>query len=256
MKTFFAQISSRHLSIILVIGLVALFLMNETANSGNQETFGYKLGFNFSNVSGMGINHIEQQPANGLIFGVFKLFPIHHSLQIQPEILLTQKGFNRNYDLLAPDGTIHFNEKVRLTYAEMPILVRLPFPTRYAVKPAIFIGPAISLAIKGSVDGEYDASESSLFDGGSYSGNISNKRILDFGIVLGGDVRYPIGSVIMIADVRYTFGFGRMFDDFNDRILPTGSEIPITDYHSGEGGTLRNNAVSISLGLIMGNRSK
>jgi len=143
-----------------MIALTVLVMVSGVASAALLPTFGLKAGMNFSNLN---VDDFESSNRTGFAGGVFVDFasPLLH---IQGEILYTQKGFEQ--------GSLISAEKFdyRSDFIEIPVMLKfgLPIP---AVTPTIYIGPALSFAVKNQVketdDGDWvdvsDSAESSVW---------------------------------------------------------------------------------------------
>ncbi|UZR99961.1 porin family protein [Chondrinema litorale] len=106
----------------------------------NSIGFGLKIGTNYSNVYSTEGEEFKSNPKFGLATGFFATIPIYRNLAIQPEILLSQKGFKAT-------GKV-FNETYELkrttTYIDVPILLMLK-PVEFL---SLLVGPQYSYLIK------------------------------------------------------------------------------------------------------------
>ena len=114
--------------------IVMIALVTVTGNTINaQETdlreklsFGLKLGANYSNVYDSQGEEFQADPKLGFVGGAFLAIPIGKYLGVQPEVLLSQKGFEATGRLL---GTTYKFTRTT-TYIDVPIL--------FAFKPSEF----------------------------------------------------------------------------------------------------------------------
>lgn len=107
---------------------------------GEEISFGFKAGFNHSNVYDSEGEDFNADAKVGLAFGAFFSIPLGKMLGIQPEILFSQKGFQATGTILG--GTYKFTRTTN--YIDVPIL--------FALKPikfiSIFAGPQFSYLMK------------------------------------------------------------------------------------------------------------
>lgn len=89
---------------------------NET---DNREKFqiGLKAGFNYSNVYDAQGEKFDADPKFGLAAGMFMVIPIGKYLGIQPELLISQKGFKANGMVLGG----YYNFTRTTTYLDIPL---------------------------------------------------------------------------------------------------------------------------------------
>ncbi|UCG62067.1 MAG: PorT family protein [Candidatus Zixiibacteriota bacterium] len=202
----------------------------------------------------------------GFQAGGFVAVSMSKYFSIQPELILIKKGVSVEGSAVreapSPDAetlTYILDERISLTYLEIPVLAKLTIPTPGNVRPSVYIGPAFAFNLSGSddvylsvaIESEY----SDIFN--EYEGNpdISNLKGSDVGLVFGGDLRIPSGSINWILDVRYTIGTSKLFDDVNpadipeidDEILPT--ELPIANHLTGTASDAKTRVLSVMLGV-------
>ncbi len=101
---------------------------------------GAKAGLSYSNVYDTDGEKFDADAKLGFTGGVFVAIPIGQLLGIQPEILITQKGFKRDGSILGSS----YSFKRTTTYLEIPLLLQ--------VKPVEIItllaGPQFSYLLK------------------------------------------------------------------------------------------------------------
>ena len=131
----------------IIIALSMFFTLLNTANAQDNETdfrdkltFGLKAGLNFSNVYDSQGEAFKTDPKFGLAAGAFLAIPIGKYLGVQPEILISQKGFHATGMILG--NTYNFTRTT--SYVDIPLL--------FLLKPSEFIsivgGPQYSYLVK------------------------------------------------------------------------------------------------------------
>ncbi len=102
--------------------------------------FGLKGGLNYSNVYDSEGEAFRADPKLGFAGGAFLAIPIGRNFGVQPEVLISQKGFRATGRILG--GTYSFTRTT--TYLDVPLL--------FSIKPVEFItlqvGPQYSYLIK------------------------------------------------------------------------------------------------------------
>jgi hypothetical protein len=102
--------------------------------------FGLKVGVNYANVYSATGEELDTDPKFGLVGGLFLAIPIGKYMGVQPEILLSQKGFHAEGILL---GTTY--EMTRTTtYVDIPLMFQLK-PSEFFTLVA---GPQFSYLIR------------------------------------------------------------------------------------------------------------
>lgn len=166
-----------------MIALTLLVMVSGVASAALLPTFGLKAGMNFSSIN---TSDLESSNRTGFAGGLFVDFasPLIH---IQGEVLYTQKGFEQ--------GTLTSAHKFdyRSDFIEIPVVLKfgLPIP---AVTPSIYIGPALSFAVKNQVK------ES---DNGEWEDVSEYAESSVWSLVMGVDV--TLLDWLMV-DLRYDFG--------------------------------------------------
>lgn len=127
----------------LFLSLINISMAQDSSNeTDNREKlqFGLKGGLNYSNVYDSQGEEFKADAKFGLAAGAFIAIPIGKYLGIQPEVLISQKGFQATGMLIGK--TYNFTRTT--TYLDIPIL--------FALKPSEFItllaGPQYSYLIK------------------------------------------------------------------------------------------------------------
>lgn len=130
---------------ILIISLFLLlantsFAQNNSADNRENIHFGLKAGISYSNVYDAQGDQFNADAKFGFSGGAFVAIPITSLFGIQPEFLLTQKGFKGSGNILG----FPYSFKKTSTFFEIPILL--------AFKPTPFItilaGPQYSFLLK------------------------------------------------------------------------------------------------------------
>ena len=127
------------IAIIVSIGNISIAQENKT-DFREELSFGIKGGVNYSNVYDSQGEEFQADPKLGLAGGAFVAIPIGRYFGIQPEALISQKGFRATGRILG--GTYSFTRTT--TYLDVPLL--------FSIKPSEFIslqvGPQYSYLIK------------------------------------------------------------------------------------------------------------
>jgi hypothetical protein len=98
-----------------------------TTDSRELVAFGIKAGINYSNVWDEKGEDFRADPKTGFAGGVFLGIPIGKFIGFQPELLISQKGFQGSGTLL---GTAYSNSRTT-TFLDLPIMLQ--------IKPAEFL---------------------------------------------------------------------------------------------------------------------
>ena len=124
-------------------------------------------------------------------------------IYFQPEIFYNNKGHRLD----------EWRTEVKLSYIDVPLLLKYDIPTLTPVKPCYFIGPAASLLLSARLK----------YPNGEEVDTKRNYNDIDFGIVFGGGVDIIIyGESKAVADFRFTLG---IVDIVNDEVEGNDTDI-------------------------------
>jgi hypothetical protein len=132
---------------ILTIAILSSLITGYKAQENKTDfrdklTFGLKAGLNYSNVYDSQGEDFTADPKFGLAAGIFIAIPFGKYFGIQPEALISQKGFHAKGTILG--NTYKFTRTT--TYLDVPLF--------FAVKPSEFLtllaGPQYSYLLKQS----------------------------------------------------------------------------------------------------------
>jgi len=169
-------------SFIIFVSLLCLSLgttlQAQRTNSDFRQnaTFGIRAGFNYSNVWDESGQDFSADAKVGFAGGAFLALPIGEVLGIQPEILISQKGFQGSGTLLG--SSYSFSRTT--TYIDIPIQLQ--------VKPSdaftVLAGPHYSYLM--SEKNVYTLGPNSYEQSQQFDNDNIRKNI--FGFIIGGDV--------------------------------------------------------------------
>jgi hypothetical protein len=165
---------------------------------------------------------------NAFPLGSFlSFFFVEDQLGIQPEIHYSVKEF----EILEEDLGQEISSKYKISYIEIPVLIAYRFPLRGRFKPGLVFGPCLGFAHKVmEVQTAFANTEKRELDD-----NLKNQ---DFGLVIGGNVRYNIGSMNILLGLRYNLGLSNILKNITDVSY---------DFH--ENDTIKNRAWALSIGI-------
>lgn len=156
-------------------------------------TFGAKAGVNVSNVWDERGEDFEADAKIGFAGGFFFGIPLGKVLGIQPEILISQKGFQGSGSLLGFPYTF----KRTLTYLDIPILLQVK-PVEYVTLVA---GPQFAYLLRQKNENSFGDYSQELEE--EFDNNNIRKNMLGF--VAGFDVN--ISFVVVSARVGWDFQY-------------------------------------------------
>jgi len=179
------------ISIIVAVSLIGKLQAKELH-------MGLKGGLNIANFTG-DEEFFVYKSKMGIILGGYVSYPINNSIVIQPELLYTMKGSERE--------VVGIRITESLNYLEIPILLKLMLVTEENMKLNLFLGPAVSvtLSAKAKIDYPKDVEDLGFKDEEKDSSNYKKKY--DIGIVIGGGIDFNSGLVL---DIRYGRGITKI----------------------------------------------
>lgn len=186
-------------SLIIICVLLLSFsntLLAQDENDANIDmreklTFGIKAGINYSNVWDEQGQDFEADPRVGFAGGVFLGIPIGKYLGVQPELLLSQKGFQGGGTLL---GNPYSFSKTT-TYIDVPIMLQIK-PIEYL---SIVFGPQYSYLI--NEKNKYTFGTNSTEQEREFENDNVRKNVLGF--VVGGDIN--VSHIVLSGRMAWDF---------------------------------------------------
>lgn len=159
---------------------------------------GLLLGSSWSTLHGADVPGPSH--AWGLALGGFARVRLVGRFAIQPELQFIQKGDNQ-VDIA---GTQTFTEAIRLSYVEVPVLLRVRAGTMGGFTPYLVAGPAVAFRAGCSVDVRGLA--------GTYTcANLPEAESVDYGAIAGGGLDVTIGARTCTLSGRYEWGAKNAF---------------------------------------------
>ncbi|MBW3551922.1 MAG: PorT family protein [Gemmatimonadetes bacterium] len=182
-------------------GLVILALASlaaAPAAADGQAAMGVKAGANLTRLTGAE----DSESVTGLSAGAYLGFGLGDRLAIQIEASYAVRGgagVRIGANALEDTAT---TSDVRLTYVEVPLLLRAGYPGERLL-PTVFIGPyagfllSCRLTLSDGSEGDCDdESRASWF----------NDRGTEYGLMVGGGLDWAIGESTVFVDTRYALG--------------------------------------------------
>jgi hypothetical protein len=186
--------------------LVCLLAGSSAMAEARQLSIGGRIGISSATIGGEDTEGWNLSRRTGVVTAVQLRTPFAARISLQPELLVSQRGAT----VIAEFSGETFVSTLEQDYVEMPLLVRYEFPfADAAVQPAVFAGPMFAFEARCktgySFRGESDTSDC-----------IDNRNKLDFGIVLGGGLDFPMAFGTLLVDARHTLGLRKLYGDSQD----------------------------------------
>lgn len=161
------------------------------SGSGRVHHFGFKGGMNFSNMSVDPQELEDQDSLQSFAVGGWWGTPLNRRLTLLAEALYSVKG-----DSETGGG---YTATTRLSYIDVPVLAKIGFMHGSPAQPSLFLGPSMALNISANAKLESDA--------GDLDVDVKDQvNTLDFGLVVGGGVDFPLGKHTCGVELRYSKG--------------------------------------------------
>jgi hypothetical protein len=184
-----------------------------------QET-GLKGGFTSSRLQTDGESYWDER-LTAAVFGGhlrFRFGPI----ALQPELMIATKGAGAS---MAAE-----EEQLRIEYLEVPVLLVVPARVG-ALEPFVYGGPALMLETRCRWSERQNGLRASV-NCDPPRGQVFARNSLDYGLVGGGGVSYPIGAGRIMLEARHNWGLRNIRD--------------------GDGPAVRNRTFAMFLGYSIG----
>lgn len=181
--------------LLIILGLVSMMMLGTSAFAGNE--IGFKAGLNIANLTDDAELPDSYMGIGGGIF--YKIAMMDGNISFQPELLYMMKGDK------VTEGNME--GKYKLSYLEIPVLVKYEIPTEGNFKPNVYLGPVLSILMSAKAE-ESDGTVTDEEDIKDFL------KSADFGSTFGAGFGYKVGEKGMINfDVRYTLGLSNIIDD-------------------------------------------
>lgn len=162
------------------------------SNAQTEKSFGVKGGVNFTNL------YTEDVDDNNMLIsfnaGLVAILPITDMIALQPEVIYSGKGAELKYDNAFAEG----NAKFRLSYIEVPILLRFNLTDNFSLQAGPYLSYLVNADIKSESDNDIFNSQVDL------DTNDFNK--FDYGLAAG--VEFDLNPIGIGA--RYNYGLANV----------------------------------------------
>lgn len=184
--------------------LLILAAMFTPAETSAQTVIGVKGGIGITDFS-LSDSSVDFDSRTTFTGGGFATFGLGETFFLQPEVLYAAKGAKS--DLGGAGATL------AVDYIEVPLLIGAGFNVGSgSVQPRVFAGPSVAFEIGCDLSGSEGGTTVSL----SCSDIELETKSVDFGVVFGAGLAFPLGSVQLILDGRYDLGLTNVNDTEGD----------------------------------------
>lgn len=147
-----------------------------------------------------------------LRFGVYHNFEITESVGIQTELFYVQKGSQ----IKGLDGNKSMTANTKLSYIELPVLLKLTVPTS-SVKFHLLGGGYAAFRLSGKMYTTTKVNGKKV--GSQVETNVKDKfKKLDFGITVGAGVSVDLNAASLVLEARYNHGLANVYDVKNSKV--------------------------------------
>lgn len=92
---------------------------------------------------------------------------------------------------------------LKLSYLEVPVMIRYHFPGEGSAKPFVMAGPSVGILMSAKYE----------FDGGGEFDAKDETNSVDFGVGVGGGVTIPRGDKTLFCEARYVLGLSNFNEE-------------------------------------------
>jgi len=183
---------------------------------------GVKAGLNIASTGGA---DASGQSITSFNAGMFATINVAGLLALQPELLYTVKGYKVNYpvaDETGPISTGSGSVTAKISYLEIPVLLKLNTSSLRIIRPNIFAGPEVAFKVRSK----------GLIGASSNEEDLQNVNSTDFGIIFGAGININLPTTTIMVDIRYDLGMRVLYTYYNppdikNRVLTLNAGIEI-----------------------------
>lgn len=180
----------------LIFSIAALLALFFSMSASAQPRLGVVGGLNIADVNA-DFDDEEMDVSDKTVFGFGGVVDLrlseNFSLYLQPMYL--QKGTR------VTDKVDNIEFPFTYAFLELPVFLKAEFGS--AVRPYIMAGPTVGYLLSAEVEGEYS--------GLTFKGDLKEvTEDLDFGLGFGAGLRYPLSTISIFVEGRYTLGLVNM----------------------------------------------
>lgn len=147
--------------------------------------------------------------------------PLTENFSLMPSFEFAVKGCNREY---SRNGASLGNDKVNLTYIQLPIMAAYRFNATDRLNIAAKLGPYFAYALSGKYKGTYIEDNQNYNDDYDIFEDGEGGKRFDAGLIIGVDFEFNR----FVAGLEYERGFTNLFDSTEDEVKIKNSAIYLT----------------------------
>lgn len=192
---------SKYLSVFILLILAFSAQAQKEYKYFEYQAFGVKVGGNYSTIA--------LQPAVADLsgemsynVGLVYVFSNKKNVGIQLELLYSSRKWNETFD-----DTLKVTTE--LQYIEFPLMTNINLGSgrmKYVINLGTYISAKIDKSVKSQLPWDHPEKEAL---------NARRERGSDFGLILGGGLRYISSVGIFQLDARFTYGYQKLYNEDN-----------------------------------------
>ena len=195
--------------------LILVALIAAATRLGAQDKtllFGVKGGYDSGQqraVEGEQGFEVDKISLSGASFGAFAAVRLSRVFSVVGEVLYFDKGgaYDVRVPIDIPGVSVTVHDERRLSYVEVPVLVKLSVPLSRAVRPTFLTGPSVGFNLKAELRSDIlvqvPGVRLELRDKKDVKSEVND---LEWSWVVGGGLDLDLGKVTLILDQRFFFG--------------------------------------------------
>ncbi|MFO7654580.1 MAG: porin family protein [Candidatus Krumholzibacteriia bacterium] len=175
----------------------------------------------FGDVVGVAGDAMSPDFRTSFAVGGYLVFALSPMVHFQPEVLYVNKGAKYEDSMIVNvEGTlvdVDLEATFKLSYLEVPLLLRFAPATSSSMQPFFLVGPAIGFKTSSKLSAEATASAMGETFTEEVEEDIEDVKSVDFGAAFGAGVQFAAGSATNISiEARYTLGLTSIDDSGSD----------------------------------------
>jgi hypothetical protein len=164
--------------------------------------FGLMAGINSSTIGGPDVEDASRRV--GAMGGILVVAPVRPGVAIEPEVIFTMKG--------ADFSDIEGSGSVKMSYVEVPVLLRVSIPTSTAARPFFYAGPSVSFRASCNFEATGEDFGADLSCDQLESQGVEFKSV-DYGLIVGAGASFDLSGKLVTLSVRYDHSFAKIIED-------------------------------------------
>jgi hypothetical protein len=249
--------------------LLLLVLSAGASQADVQWGIGAKGGVNISELTGELPEGRTSEGRPGPLLGMIVHASFGSILSLQGEVNYSSEGSVWKFQEELEDsiwvqigsvselGTYNFEQTIKLTYLEIPLLAMLKLPLKGKWIPYAYAGPTLGFNITANSNIDAQPADGTTPLQPFFQGQVINAKSFDFQGSIGAGLGYKISDLFATIDIRYSKSFSGVFDDadpgsftvVDDFFIPQ-VEYPIVDPGTGKAYDLKNEAWTITISAV------